>query len=369
MSTTVAAGRRIDRAFSAKAVVDGREYLGFAGFGYLALTDIPEIRAAVADALARGVAFSRVMPGAAHALDKEFDDVEEAGARALNAERSLYFATGYMIGMVGLAALELGNALLVIDEHAYTNLKDAATLSGLPVAAFRHCDADSLAEAIRAQLKPGQKPVVITDGVFGPTGRMPPLADYASVLAPYGGRLLIDESHSFGTVGENGRGAAELCGVESVATVGATLSKAYCAHGALLACSAETAERLRNAPIIRASSAGSPLSAAASSAALTYVDTRPEIRRAIRAMADHLRAKLAAAGLDVTPGAAPIVSFAHGSADDMQNIRLKLAAKDILIVYGAGYASTPPEGILRCSIFRDHSMADMDRLVDAIMSA
>lgn len=369
MATSVLAGRRVEKAFSAAVVIDGVRYLGFAGFGYLALTDIPEIRAAARDALDRGVAFSRVAPGIAGALDKEFDDVEQAGACALNTERSIYFATGYLIGMVGLAAMDFNADFIAIDEHAYTNLRDAARLSDVPTVVFRHCDAVSLGDAIRAHLKPGQRPVVMTDGAFGATGRIPPLGEYASILAGYDGRLLIDESHAFGTVGENGRGAAELAGVESIATAGATLSKAYCAHGALVGHPARLSERIRSASVIRASTSGSPLSAAVAAAGLHYVEARPEIRRSMQHTAGYLRTKLAAAGFEVTPSAAPIVSFTYGKFDDMQNIRLKLLEKGILIAHGVGYAGSPPEGILRCSIFRDHSISDIDRLVDAVLAA
>jgi 7-keto-8-aminopelargonate synthetase-like enzyme len=368
MSNSVLAGRRAERAFSATVVIDGVRYLGFAGFGYLALTDIPEIRAAARDALDRGVAFSRVAPGIAGALDKEFDDVEQAGARALNAERSIYFATGYLIGMVGLAAVEAPVDLIAIDENAYTNLHHAAKISGLPVVTFDHCEPASLADALRNNLQPNGRPLVVTDGVFGPTGRIPPLSDYAAILSGYDGRMLVDESHAFGTVGENGRGAAELCGVESIATIGATLSKAYCTHGALVGHPARLAERMRTAPVIRASSSGSPLSAAAAAAALHYIEARPQIRSAIQHTASSLRTKLAVAGFDVMPSAAPIVSFTYGKFDDMQNIRLKLLEKGILIAHGVGFPGSPPDGILRCSIFRDHSTSDVDCLMDALLA-
>ena len=103
------------------------------------------------------------------------------------------------------------------------NLQDAARLTGLPTFTFAHCDAEALAQALRKNVTAGQRPVVLTDGVFATSGRVPPLADYVAVLESYGGQLFVDESHASGVVGESGIGAAEYCGVLGRVATGATL--------------------------------------------------------------------------------------------------------------------------------------------------
>lgn len=183
-----------------------------------------------------------------------------------------------------------------------------------------------------------------TDGAFAVTGRVPPLDRYAIELEPYGGRMFVDEAHSFGVVGDSGRGAAEFCGVESVTVVGATLSKAYCSPGAIVGCSASTALRLRTIPQIRGACAGSPLSAALAAASLRYVARHPDIRAQLLAMADYLRTGLQGLGLEVLASPAPIVSIKWGRHDDMQALQRRLFKQGIYVVHARNYVGTEPGG-------------------------
>src|SRR3954453_11415629 len=98
----ILAGRTVTGPVSARVTIDGREYLNFFGAGYLALSDLPEIRDAVSHALAQGLPFARQLPAVHGAVDPLFEAVEKAGAEALRAEASVYFASGYLLGMVGV---------------------------------------------------------------------------------------------------------------------------------------------------------------------------------------------------------------------------------------------------------------------------
>jgi 7-keto-8-aminopelargonate synthetase-like enzyme len=362
---SILAGRVIGGPASARITIDGRPYINFHGCGYLALSNVPEIRAAVRQAIEQGAPFAQPLPAVLGGIDPLFAAVESAGAVACGTEASVYFASGYQIGAVGLASLEHSFNLIALDEGAHYSLRDAATLSGLPAYTFAHCDAESLSAVLKHNLKPQQRPLLVTDGVFATTGRLPPLADYASVLACYGGRMFVDESHSFGVVGEHGRGAAEHCAVEKIVAAGATLSKAFCAQGALVGCSAATAAHLRSAPIIRGACAGSPLSAAAATASLRYVGAHPELRRTLQAKTRDLRVRLRNRGFDVIDSPAPIVSFQWGNRADMQALERRVFERGIY-VYHSNYLGAGPEGMIRCAVFRDHSHEDMDALIEAL---
>lgn len=363
---TYLTGKRVDGPVSARIHIDGRPHINFFGWGYLALSAIPEIRAAISVALRQEAPLVQQVPAVAGAIDPFFDDVERQAALACNTEAAVYFSSGYFIGTVGLSSLRASFDVVVLDQYAHYSLQDAATLSGVPVFTFHHCDTDSLVDVLKTCASAGQRPVVATDGAFAVSGRVPPLHEYAPVLMRYGGRLFIDEAHSFGVVGEHGRGAAEFCGVEHVATTGATLSKAYCAPGAILGCRAQTAVHLRTIPQVRGACAGSPLSAAAAAASLRYVGRHPELRANLRAKADYLRTNLRRLGLDVIDSPAAIVSFKYGSSTDMQALQRRLFDRGIYVVYATSYMGCGPEGMLRCAVFRDHTHADIDALVAAV---
>jgi 7-keto-8-aminopelargonate synthetase-like enzyme len=351
---------------SARIKIDGRDYLNFFGSGYLALSNIPEIRAAVAKVLSQDVPFSQQIAAALlGGVDPIFRNVEQAVASMLRSESAIYFCSGYLIGAVSMTRLDGLFDVILIDEHAHFNLADAAKLSGHQTLTFPHCDADALRDILMKRALDNKRPLVITDGVFATTGRVPPLRDYVEILEARGGQLLVDESHAFGVVGDEGRGAAEYCSVERLSTIGSTLSKALCAQGAFVPCSSRGAERVRALPPLRGSNAGSPLSAVASLASLDYLAKHPEFRRELSEKACYLRKLLRAAGIDVIESPAPIVSFQVGGQQDMISLQRRLFDKGIFIHYST-YIGAGPDGILRCALFRDHSRGDIDTLVSEV---
>jgi 7-keto-8-aminopelargonate synthetase-like enzyme len=358
-------GKTVTGPVSARMVVDGREYINFFGAAYLALSGLREIREAVRKTLDEGVPYAQQVPAAFGATDPIFDGLERAGAAACGSEASVYFASGYLIGTVAQASFAHPFDLILIDEAAHYSLYDSAKLSGLPTIKFVHCDVESLREMLKRHVNPSQRPLLMTDGVFATTGRIPPLEDYAAALEKFDGRMVVDEAHSFGVVGANGRGAAEYCRVEHISATGASLSKAYCAQGALVGCSADAALRLRSIPQIRGACAGSPLSAVAASVSLSYVANHPEIRRELRATTDYLRQRLRAIGVDVMDSPAPIVAFQSGNRTEMLALQKRLVARDIYLHFST-YVGSGSQGILRCAVFHDHTKEDIDALVDAM---
>ena len=360
-------GRNVEGCISARIKIDGREYLNFFGHGYLALGQVPEIRRAVLRVMEQGAPFARQMPAVVGGRDRIFCAVEQAAAAACGTQAALYIASGYLIGAVALQALEDTFDVLLLDASAHYNLRDAAAVSARPMFTFDHCDPQSLREIARRHIRANQRPLIVTDGVFATTGRIPPLADYAEVLSQYdGGRLFVDEAHAFGVVGENGRGAAEYCGVEHLTmATGATLSKAFCAQGAIVGCSAAAAARSESLPPVRGACAGSPLSAVAAAASLAYVARHPHLRTSLSITAEYLRARLRSIGVEVIGSPAPIVSFRWGKRSDMLELQRRLFERGIYIYYST-YIGAGSEGLIRCALFRDHSREDIDQLIAAL---
>ena len=163
-----------------------------------------------------------------------------------------------------------------------------------------------------------------------------------------------------------GRGSGELYGVEHITHAGATLSKAFCSHGAIVGCSAATALHLRDLPQIRGSSAGSSVSAAVGAASLKYVANHPHLREELTDTTRYFRTLLTGLGVQVPESPAPIVTFKYGGRNDMEALQRRLWREGIHI-YHSSYGGAGPYGVIR-AVFRDHSRADIDRLVSAIKS-
>ena len=350
---------------SARIHINGRKLINFAGCSYLALGNLPEIRNAAVHAIEGGAAFALQIPAAYGLVDPDIRDVERAAADYCGTQEAVYLPSGYLIGAAALVTLDTSRSHLFIDEQAHFSLFDAARLTGRPVVPFRHCDSESLANAIRTSLAPQMRPVVLSDGVFGTTGRVAPLDDYASVLAPYDARLVVDEAHSFGVLGRTGRGAAEHHAVDAVTVTAATLSKAFCAQGAIIPCSDEAAARVRSLPPLRGANAGSPISAAVAAAAIRHAQAHPERRRRLIELAVYLRARLRTIGIEVRDTPAPIVAFQLGDRAAMAALQGQLFQHGIHVMVSS-YIGSGAEGMVRCAVFADHSEADLDALVDCL---
>lgn len=347
-------------------MVDDRQLVNFGGNGYLALTDFPVVRKAARAALDAYGLSAQISP-AYGGKEEPFHAAEAAAVRFFGSEDAVYLASGYLSGMAALASEEPAPDRLFLDEIAHHSLFDAARISGKPVHRFAHADPEALARALAETLRPGERPAVLTDGCFATTGEIPPLAAYQALLADYGGVLIIDEAHSAGAIGPQGRGGADACGLGGLPDIRvfSTLSKAFCAGGAIVPASAEAAERMRTRPPLRGASQGTPAIAAAAAAALDLAAARPEFRETLSARAEMLRGGLRGLGLETLSTPAPIVAFRAGTAADMRMLQHGLFARGIHIVL-SNYIGAGPEGMLRCAIFRDHSEADINLLIETL---
>ena len=358
-------GLTVSGPASGRYLIGGRPYLNFSGAGYLALSELPELREAALDAIARGVPFAQQLPPPYGIRDPLFEEVEQVAADYMGTETAVFFASGYMIGMVALAAERQSRDQLFIDESAHQNLKDAAILSGVPITYFRHRDAEALLHKIDSSLAPRSRPLLLTDGTFAASGDLAPLRDYADILANFGGAMIVDDAHGFGVLGLGGRGAIEHLGVTDLAIQGATFSKALCAQGAVIGCTEAQARRINALAPKRGANAGSPISAAVSVAAMRYMRLNPSRRHKLSRLAVSLRKGLSNNGFAVSDSPSNIISFRLQSRDEMRRVQYRLFFKGIYLPI-SDYPGAGPGGIFRAAVYANHDQADIDRLVSEL---
>jgi 7-keto-8-aminopelargonate synthetase-like enzyme len=361
-------GKWVSQGASARWSIDGASYLNFSGACYLALHQEPSLRQAAIDVIARGEPFVQQLPPNYGIRDAIFETVESAAANFMGTESAVYFATGFLIGQVGLCAHAKPGDHIYIDAGAHYNLVQAVRLVDHPVTQFPHRDPQGLKEAIGRTLRPGERPLIVTDGMFATTGDLAPLGAYSELIAPFAGRIFLDDAHAFGVLGENGRGTAEHFGVEDVAGIGATLSKAFCAQGAVVGCTREEALRVNQLPPKRGANAGSTISAAVSTASLHHVAANPGRRKELAALSSYARERLRELGLDISDSPSPVMAFKIGNRTRMRSIQARLFNTGIYLPI-SDYLGAGPEGLFRCAIFADHSIADIDRLASELGAA
>ncbi|NLX98333.1 MAG: pyridoxal phosphate-dependent aminotransferase family protein [Rhodopirellula sp.] len=364
-----------------RTVIDGREYLYFGGTAYLGLQSHPEVIRAACEATKRygiGSATSRTGYGDTPPTL----EAERRLAAFLDREEAFYFASGYAGGSVLMEAAGGFFDAVFADEFSHYSLFEAIPLAGLPLVTFPHGDADGLRHTIAANLKPRQRPLVASDGVFSALGHIAPVADYCRILANYpGSGLLLDDAHGIGVLGKHGRGLFEYAGlaervnrdfpphegVESPVLLSCgTCSKALGGFGGVIAGSRTFVATVKRAPYYAGASAPPIPAAAATARALEILQSDPSLRLRLQENVGALKAGLARLGLGVDDSPIPIVCLRIGSADHMRRLHRELADRGILVPYMAAYSGLGPEGALRLAIFANHSREMTEHLLDVL---
>ncbi len=159
----------------------GRRLIYFGGCDYYRLAHHPKLLKAHAQAAARdglGTGVSRMTTGNHPAHDK----LETSLVKFFGSETATVVGDGYLANIaLGQAANGRLDASF-IDEKAHMSLRDAAQFIGYPVVRYRHCNADDLARRV-SRRRAAKRVLLMTDGVFGATGRFAPVGDLAKLLA------------------------------------------------------------------------------------------------------------------------------------------------------------------------------------------
>jgi 8-amino-7-oxononanoate synthase len=355
----------LESALGAQIVLNGRVYINFGGSSYLGLASNSLIVEAGIAAL-REFGAGVPIPRAHGVITRAHREFEIESATFFETDTALYLASGYCFGLIGIAALGRKSTRIFFDEWAHHSLREAIAASALASQPFRHLDCQDLEAQLKRHLRRGEAPLVVTDGLFSTLGEIAPLSELERAVAPYGGRLLVDESHSFGVLGPRGRGAYEHHDVPRRSIViGGSLGKALGVCGGVIPASEDEAAAFRSSPASRGASTGLPAAAAMCSQSLKYVREHPELLERLRANTKYLKCGLRRLGLDVADTVVPIAAFVAGSDRSMQALREALLT-DGIFLYHSKYIGAGAAGVIRCSVYADHTVEHMDRLIDAL---
>jgi 8-amino-7-oxononanoate synthase len=343
----------------------------FSSNDYLALADSARMRSAMVFALERGIPSgsggSRLLRG----NHPEHEALEADAARYFNAQRALFFGSGYAANTALLSTLPQRDDLVVYDALVHASAHDGMKLGRAPVTAFAHNDVDAAAAAIEKWRRAGGTgtPWLVVESLYSMEGDRAPLADLHALATRVDAFLLIDEAHATGLYGPGGRGlASEFEGSDHVIALH-TGGKALGAGGALVTGPAVLCDFLINRarPFIFATAAP-PLVAVALREALRILEDEPERRTQLMALAEHARQRLQTAlGLKLPDS--HILPVIIGESEPA----LRIAAA----VQAAGFdvrairPPTVPAGTsrLRLSITLHVNEATVDALVGAIGEA
>ena len=358
----------IERLESATlGVINGRLTVLAGTNNYLGMTfDSQAIEAgryALAEA-GTGTTGSRMANGtyAAHvALEAELADFYGYPA-------AVAFSTGYAANLGALSALLGADDAVLLDADAHASLFDGCRLSAADLYTFRHNDPASLDRRLRRLGARAQNALVVVEGLYGVLGDRAPLADIAAVKDRHGACLLVDEAHSLGVVGAEGRGVVEEAGVmDQVDFVVGTFSKSLGTMGGFCASRHKELALFPYAsrPYMFTASP-SPATVASTRAALRTLRARPELRTRLWRNASRLHHGLSELGLDLGEAASPVMSVRLRRREDALAAWNGLLAEGVYVNLFLPPAAPGGGSLLRMSVSAAHTDDQLDCIVAAV---
>lgn len=349
-----------------RAMIDGRETILAGTNNYMGITFDPDCIQAGKDALDQfgtGTTGSRIANGS-YALHTS---LEQELAAFLNRKHCIVFTTGYQANLGMMAGLAGPRDTIYLDADSHSSIYDGCTLSGAKLVRFRHNDAADLDRRLRRGDGDEGGKLVVLEGIYSMFGDRAPLAEFVEVKKKHGFQLLVDEAHSFGVLGPNGRGLADEVGLEDdVDFVVGTFSKSVGAIGGFGAGNHPMFEYLRYAmrPYMFTASS-SPASIATSLVAIRKLAAEPQRRARLAENSARLFHGFKALGLELgCDQVSPVIAVRcpdEPSTIAMWNALLK---SGVYVNIALPPGTPNKQCLLRCSVSAAHSDADIDRIIE-----
>jgi glycine C-acetyltransferase len=309
----------------------GKEKLVWSLNNYLGLANHPEVRKADADA-ARDWGLgapmgARMMSG----QTKYHEQLEAELADFVGKEASFLLNFGYQ-GMVSIIdALLDRNDVVVYDSEAHACIIDGLRLHIGKRFVYPHNDIDSLRKNLERAQKltavSGGGILVITEGVYGMSGDLGKLKEIVDLKKEYDFRLLVDDAHGFGTMGETGAGVGEALGVQDgIDVYFATFAKAMAGIGGFVASRKDIIFYLKYnlRSQIYAKSLPMPMVIGALKR-LELIRTQPQMKKQLWTIVNALQQGLKNNGLDIGNTQSPVTPvFLKGDVPEATQLIIDL---------------------------------------------
>ena len=299
-----------------EVVMEGKRRIMLGSNNYLGLTTCPEVLEAGLKALEQygtGCSGSRFLNGTL----KLHLELEAELAGFLHKEACCTFSTGFQSNLGIISALVGHGDYVLCDRENHASIYDGCRLSYGRMLTYGHSNMEEL-EIQLAKVPESAGCLIVTDGVFSMGGDVAKLPEIVALARKYGARVMVDDAHGLGVVGEGGRGTASLFGLEDeVDVIMGTFSKSLASLGGYAVASETVIDYIRHnsRPFIFSASIP-PANAAVALAALRYLRGHPEIVDRLTALSSYMRRGLKARGVPIIESNTPIIPIYTYTAEN-----------------------------------------------------
>ncbi|MBR3587895.1 MAG: pyridoxal phosphate-dependent aminotransferase family protein [Oscillospiraceae bacterium] len=352
-----------------EVVMEGKRSIMLGSNNYLGLTTHPDVIKAGLAALEQygsGCSGSRFLNGTLQLhleLEKEL-------ASFLRKEAVVTFSTGFQSNLGIISAIVGRGDYVIMDRENHASLYDGCRLSFGKMLRFKHNDMADLEQKLKSVPETAGC-LIVTDGVFSMGGDIANLPEICRLAKEYGARVMVDDAHGLGVIGEGGRGTASYYGLEDQVDIYmGTFSKSLASLGGYMAASERVVDYVKHSsrPFIFSASI-TPASCATALAALRILEAHPELPEKLQANALHMRARLNEAQIRMRPSNGdmiPIITIYTYEPIRTLTIAKELYEKGVYVNSSLPPATAPTECLLRTSLMASHTEALIDEAVDII---
>jgi 7-keto-8-aminopelargonate synthetase-like enzyme len=346
-------------------ISNGKRYSYFGGNNYLGLASHPSVKDASIRAIEKyGVNFSasRRTSGTADIhleLERKLADFK-------GKQDSVIFPSGYQGNSILLEVLKERYSEVFTDQFAHSSILTGVKINTADIHYYDHCDAGHL-ESILDKFK-GSYPLIITDGIFALTGEIAPLDKIYPLVKRYNGILIVDDAHSTGVLGKNGRGTPEFFSLPADENIfqSETMSKALGSYGGFLAGNKKFTELVReSSATYQASTSLPPSVVAAGIASLDVIKDNPALRIRVLELAGELRKKISGLGFQTTTDNTPIIPIMMNDIDKAKRLSMFLEENGIIAPF-MNYPSKQELYMIRVTVSATHTEDQTVELVEVM---
>jgi 8-amino-7-oxononanoate synthase len=323
--------REICSGQDTEVFINDKKFIMMGSNSYLGLTSNEEVKNAAIEAVQKygtGNAGSRFLNGTLdihHKLEKELADF-------IGYESCLLFGTGYMANLGVISSLVGPKDYIIIDKMNHASIYDAAsfTFGQFPhsnmkandyygkLIKYKHNDIEHL-EKILSKLDNDRAVVLVVDGVFSMEGDIVKLPEIIKLKEKYNFRIIVDDAHSTGVLGKNGRGTMSHFGLTTrdVDITVTTFSKTFAALGGAVLADKVILDYLKHTsrPVIFSASP-TPASTMAVLKSLEILKREPERVDRLWEITIKMRTELKKMGFKIGPTETPIIPIFIGKMHD-----------------------------------------------------
>ncbi|MBR0153224.1 MAG: pyridoxal phosphate-dependent aminotransferase family protein, partial [Lachnospiraceae bacterium] len=290
-----------------EVIMEGKRRIMLGSNNYLGLTTCPEVIEAGIRAFEQygsGCSGSRFLNGTL----RMHLELEAELADFVHKDGAVTFSTGFQSNLGIISAIVGKGDYVICDRENHASIYDGCKLSYGKMVRYHHNDMQEL-ERLLQSVPENAGALIVTDGVFSMGGDIAKLPEIVALAKKYGARVMVDDAHGLGVIGEGGRGTASYFGLEDdVDIIMGTFSKSLASLGGYMAASAEVCDYVRHnsRPFIFSASIP-PAACAAALAALRHLKAHPELPKRLLELSAYARAAYKAQGLHIRESNTPIV--------------------------------------------------------------